>query len=270
MLRLLNTSHGSGLSVLQVCPTIRGSVAYEAEKDVVFMAAMWSLVRDGIIVPGRPAGISYYNHTTADVLGFPSFTVTPFGRQVLSSNDVIHPYEANAYMKNARQRLGEADEVIFTYLAESRHSFTDGNQLSASIMLGVSSEMLMKWLLDRFIGHLPAQKQIEYRKTKAQLWKRTDRLFDTFISAIKLHLEPDGFPRDLRFQIDAHLDQVQTLLRVTRDDVGHGRPERADAQIVSASLELYLPLLSIVRELVVNLKSKPCVLYEESTTARTV
>jgi hypothetical protein len=180
MLRQLNTRAGNGIGVLAVCPNITGTFAYESERDVVFMAAMWSLVRDGIIVPGAPAGMSSNNYVTSDLLGFSTFTVTPFGRQLLDNTNVVHPYEADAYMRDARKRLDAADDVIYTYLAEARKSFADGNHLSAIVMLGVSTEMLMKWLIDRFIAHVPEAKRANFEKTRGELWTRTDKLFDSY------------------------------------------------------------------------------------------
>jgi hypothetical protein len=266
MMRGLNVRTGNGHGITEVMPVITGTFVYETERDIVFMSAMWSLVRDGIIVPGSPAGMSLNNYTGSEIFGFQKFTITPFGREYLTNTTVIHPLESAAYMEDARKRLGGADEVVFTYLASARQSFADRNYLSAIVMLGVSSEMLMKWLIARFIEHLPEAKRESFEKTRDRLWARTDKLFDSFITAIKAHFNPDGLTRDLELQVNAHLDQLQTLIRVNRDDVGHGRPERADEALVNGSLQIYLPLLSIVRELADELKSHRCVLY--GATAR--
>ena len=223
MLRALNTRTGNGFSVLRVCPTIIGTFAYEAERDVLFMAAMWSLVRDGIIVPGQPAGMSNKSYVRPEALDFTHFTVTPFGREMLGRSEVVSPLEAEPYMRSARGRLGNADDSIYTYLAEARKSFSDGNHLSAIVMLGVSTEMFMKWLIGNFLDHLPDSKKPEFEKTRNDLWNRTDKLFDKFIIAIKSHFVPDGLSHDLELQVNAHLDQMQTLIWVNRDDVGHGR-----------------------------------------------
>lgn len=261
MMRTLNTRTGNGHGVTEVMPTITGAFAYGTEGDVLFMAAMWSLVRDGIIVAGHPAGMSINNYTPSENFSFNKFTVTPFGREYLNDPGIVHPLESQAYMREARKRLGAADEVIYTYLASAQQGFSDRNYLSAIVMLGVSSEMLMKYLIRRFIEHVPSAKRGSFEKTRTDLWSRTDKLFDSFINAIKAHFQPDGLSHDLELQVLAYLDQLQTLIRVNRDDVGHGRPERADAALVSGSLQIYLPLLSIVRELVQELSDHPCVLY---------
>ena len=164
-------------------------------------------------------------------------------------------------MHDARKRLGAADEVIDTYFASAQQGFSDRNYLSAIVTLGVSSEMLMKYFYRCFIDDVPPAKRGLFEKTRTDLWKRTDKLFDSFISAIKTHFQPDGLSHDLELQLLAHLDQLQTLIRVNRDDVGHGRPERADAAPVSGSLQIFLPNLSIVRELVHQLFEHPCELY---------
>jgi hypothetical protein len=80
-------------------------------------------------------------------------------------------------------------------------------------MLGVSSEMLIQWLIARFLDDLPEPKQAQVRREFAALKFRTDRLFESFIHRLREHFTE--FSRDLQLQTDANLDLLQTLIRVT-------------------------------------------------------
>lgn len=224
-----------------------------------FMAAVWSLVRDGIIVPGEASTIAQPENFSNDhYRHFPYFTLTPQGAALLARSDT-DPVDKSAFLTDARQRLGNADERIFTYLSEANDDFLHANYLSAAVMLGVSAELLMKWLIERFIDHVGTKKRPDFEKTRDELRMRTDRLFDTFIKAFAEHYAE--FPRELEFQSSANLDLLQTLIRINRDDVGHGRPDRVDRQMIHGYLISYLTLLKVAREMADAFANNSCTKY---------
>ncbi|HLI97166.1 MAG TPA: hypothetical protein VKT72_13940 [Candidatus Baltobacteraceae bacterium] len=91
---IASNGYRGAVSALSVMPEIQGGTwAYEAERDVLFSAALWSLVRDGIIVPGRPAGISSQNYADSGAFSFPMLVLTPYGRSVLG-NGALDPHRS--------------------------------------------------------------------------------------------------------------------------------------------------------------------------------
>lgn len=232
--------------VNEIRPNLRGTVAYDAEFDVAFYAALWSLVADGIIVPGQPRDM-YVHSVGVSAVTFPHFTLTPYGNEILSKPQISNPHDSSTYLDDARHRLGPADEVIFTYLGEAIKNFNDRSYLSATVMLGVSAEGLMKWLIKRFLEHLPEAKSVAHKKTFDELGNRTERLFTSFVKSLDSHYTE--FNRDLEYQARAYLDQISSIIRVNRDDVGHGRVSRVDNQLVYGNLTVYPTLLSVAREL---------------------
>jgi len=126
-------------------------------------------------------------------------------------------------------------------------------------MLGVSAELLMKWLIARFIAHVPERKRGEFERTREQLWMKTERLFTTFVNAFEPHyceIDPE-----LRRQAEGNLQMVETLIRINRDDVGHGRLQRIDHEMVHGYLISYLTLLSIARQLADAFGADACSFY---------
>ena len=224
--------------------------------DAMKEAAAWTLVRDGIIIPGRSSNVRASGTVGFD--SFPNFRITPYGRALLKSAEP-DPHDREGYLGDARRRLGKADERIYTYLAAANKNFLDRSELSGLVMLGVSAELLMKWLIGRFIDHLPDHKQADFEKTRSDLWMRTDKLFTTFIGAFATHYSE--LAPDLQYQADANLDLLQTLIRVNRDDVGHGRPDRADPTMLHGYLLSYLTLLRLARELADAFEATPCAVY---------
>jgi hypothetical protein len=186
------------------------------------------------------------------------FTVTPFGRAVVTNPERVDPIQSDAYMVEARKRLGAADETIYAYLAEALNTYRHGAALATTVMLGVSAELVMDLLIECLIRHLPADARTDATKKRDAFGLRTGARVAAFKEHILRHLQADDIGKDLRTQADLYLGQLSTLIRVNRNEVGHGRPQRADSQLALGMLQVYLPLLSLVRDLVEALSAKAC------------
>ena len=212
--------------------------------------AIWTLVADGIIVPGLkstilPRGqIEYTGHQCS----FPYFRLTPLGIEVAQRGDVCSPYDRTRYIRDARNRLPSGDEVIFRYLDEANQTFLDRSYLSSAVMLGVSAESVIKHLENRLVAHVSDAKRQSYRETFERYRMRTSKLVEEVMKLVLLHLEKEG-PADLRYQAGAYLEQISSIIRVHRDDVAHGRVSRVDAQLAYGNLITYLSLLSLTAEI---------------------
>jgi hypothetical protein len=159
-LPVLNEDFPNQVTLNLIRPPMTGANTREANN--AFDAAIWSLVSDGIIVPGTASTVAagIVNHSPGAHGSFPYFRVTPLGRKIAKSEEVIDPLDSSKYMKEAKARLPGGDEVIFTYLAEANKNFLDRSYLSATVMLGVSAEGLMHWLMQALLDHVsPADRE---------------------------------------------------------------------------------------------------------------
>lgn len=114
----------------------------------------------------------------------------------------------------------------------------------------------MKWLIGQYLAHLPPTVAASQKQQLDQLSHRTERLFTQFVKALEPHyreLNPD-----LAYQAKAYLDQLNSIIRVNRDDVAHGRAARVDRQLAFGNLAIYPTLLSITRELADTFVSTKC------------
>lgn len=82
---------GGENKVEEIRPKLTGATSSPFELDVAFYAALWSLVSDGIIVPGKAAAM-HRNYRGDEDLRFPYFTITPFGREILEKPGASNPY----------------------------------------------------------------------------------------------------------------------------------------------------------------------------------
>jgi hypothetical protein len=67
----------------------------------------------------------------------------------------------------------------------------------------------------------------------------------------------DEFPVEFKTRVDQYLDMLAQIIKMSRDDVGHGRPLRIDREIASMNLVSFPVLASIVEELMSQLAA-PC------------
>jgi hypothetical protein len=225
--------------------------------NATFIATLWELVAEGIIVPGDATSLregSGNNET------WPYFTITPHGYEVLTgSGTTTSPHDVTRYLAEAKQRLPNGDDAIALYLAEATRAFTAELYLSSVIMLGVSAEALMEWLIECMRKHL-ANRPTDLTKFNNDLQKtefKTAARFDRLFNEVWAHA--GDLKRDLRSMVEAQLSTVMTLLKTYRDDVAHRRPFRVDGQLADGQLKIYLATLSVSAELADAL-AKPCTL----------
>jgi hypothetical protein len=218
-----------------------------------FYSVIFALVVDGIIVPGSQLGPDHGNTHRY----FPYFLVTSYGRKVLDpAQNPVTPHDAESYIAETRRRIPNADDIIITYLVEAIHSFQGRRCLATTVMLGVAGEALMEWLYDAFIAHVPSGAASKLAKDFAQTKLHTERRFNTFRRALDVH-RPE-FDADMWCRVSAHLDSLNSVIKVNRDDVAHRRAFRADAQLALGNLTSFPTLLSVANELAVALRGNAC------------
>ncbi len=219
-----------------------------------FYSVLFSLVADGIIVPGNSLGPGFGNEARRH---FPYFSLTSYGRKVLDPKEnPVTPHDAEGYIADAKRRMPDADDTIVEYLVEANQSFQDRRYLSSTVMLGISGEAVMEWTYDAYMAHLPPDRLESFRKSFEQTRLRTERRFTAFRNALDYH--NDEFPPDLWYQVQTYLDSLVAIVKVNRDDVAHRRAKRVDKQLALGNLTIFLTLLTVANDLGSALRGKAC------------
>jgi len=63
------------------------------------------------------------------------------------------------------------------------------------------------------------------------------------------------------YRVSAHLESLNSVIKVNRDDVAHRRAFRADAQLALGNLTSFPTLLSVVSELATALRAQTCTVW---------
>lgn len=195
---------------------------------------IWQLVLEGVLVPGL-------NELNPNL---PFLRVTDYGKQVLDAGAII-PHDPDGYLKYLKQEVPMLDSTIEMYVAESLQAYLRGLMLSSTVMLGAASEKGFLLLYDTYLQAVqdPKRKGI-LQAAQNGFIKTKFEVFQKDFEVIKKTL-----PRDLREDIDLQLNSIFSLIRLTRNDVGHPSGRRIDRDLAYSNLRIFIPYMKRMYEL---------------------
>ena len=210
---------------------LQSGVNLEKGDEDAIRECIWSLVIQGIVVPGSSNQGSYGSN-------LPWLQVTGWGRTCLQSGEYV-PYDTGLYLGRLRSQIPELHQLIDLYLKEALNSFRSGNYLAVTVMVGVASEQILIVLRDAMTNAV--QQDDRKRKlidaTDNQTAKRIHKALASYIDPIRKQL-----PDDLQESIGTQLDAIFHAIRTTRNETGHptGRViERVEAYAILQLFPVY-------------------------------
>jgi hypothetical protein len=197
---------------------------------------IWELVATGVIAPGNDL-----DYRTTNI---PYFSITDYGRTVLSAGQVI-PHDPDGYLVEIRE-AGKAcvDIVALGYIQEALCCFTRGCHTASVLLLGVAAEAVIlkiceilvdantKFAVRREYESLPDSAKQKHR----WLVKR----YHSLPPKVRRNNLPDG--------LDVTLTSAYDLIRRQRNDLGHPQaiPPEVDRQHAFVFFQVFL---TVVRDL---------------------
>lgn len=202
----------------------------QLRKHFLFLAneVMWQLLVQGVIAPGLDS----------NNLNFPWFHITEYGKQCLEAGDFV-PQDPNGYLAQLERKVGQRlDDIVVTYTRESLLTFLGGHYLSATVMLGVASERCVDLLIESYSDAIiDAGRKTSFNKKIRQTGRSVKRRFDAIREEL---LQPTlALPAELRDALDIQLSGTFTLIRYSRNEVGHPTGRTIDRDTAHANLLLF-------------------------------
>jgi hypothetical protein len=102
----------------------------------VLMEVIWSLVTQGILIPGLDDGNQ----------GLPFLRLTEYGRRCVDEDRFL-PHDPDGYLREFNEALPGADSTVVEYLTESLQCYIHGLNRAAAVMLGGASEQMVLLLI---------------------------------------------------------------------------------------------------------------------------
>lgn len=199
---------------------------------------VWSLIVQGILVPGRDDSNP----------NWPFLRLTAYGEQCLEAEQIL-PHDPDGYLHDFKTAVPGADPIIQEYLTEALQCFLRGLNRAAAVMLGGASEKAVLLLFDSYIDSIAdpnLKRQLESDLDKARSIHRQFVIFEKAFTDVKTAL-----PRPLRENVDTSLRGIFDLIRNSRNEAGHpdsGALISRDVNFVR--LRLFVPYCQLIYELI--------------------
>ena len=217
-------------------------------------AAFWQLVQQGIIIPGQQRNGYFQRGGNTSFNGFPYFEITAYGDEVLANLATdADPADAADYIHKLQTRAPWLNETVLRYIGESIATFNNQHYLASAVLLGVAAETLLEQLYDVLGTHLAVGASEYASKLQAKRW--ASQRLEYARSRMRPHLIE--FPTEFQGRVDQYLDMLAQVIKMSRDDVGHGRPLRVDRELAKMNLIAFPVLAGIIDELIRGLAA-PC------------
>src|ERR1700674_3108011 len=109
----------------------------ERGDETLFVEVIWSLIIQGILVPGLDDSNQ----------GWPFLRLTEYGRQCVEQERLL-PHDPDGYLREFNRAVPGADQTIAEYVTESLQCYIHGLNRAAAVMLGAASEQAILLLIE--------------------------------------------------------------------------------------------------------------------------
>lgn len=210
-------------------PSYQGGRQFlEIGDETVLTEVIWSLIVQGILVPGL-------NDSNQ---GWPFLRITEHGEKCLAEERIL-PEDPDGYLREFAQAIPSADAIIVEYLAESLQCYVRRLYKASAVMLGCASEQAVLLLIEscaNSVADARAKQQFDERIAKEQSIYRKFKAFDLRLTAIRPQM-----PRGLTESLDSILDGIFDSIRSSRNDAGHpASGGQVSRDVVFSQLRLFL------------------------------
>lgn len=212
------------------------SVTEKWRFDELLRQVIWEFVASGVIAPGNGLHSSGAN--------LPFFSITEFGREVLSAGRAI-PHDPDGYLAEIRGAARSCvDAVAIGYIEEALSCFARGCYTASVLLLGVAAEAVVLKACELIVD---ASADPAVRKTYDSLpdvVKQKHRWlverYNALPAKVRRGVLPDG--------LDVTLTSAFDLIRRQRNDLGHPQaiPPAIDRQHAFVFFQVFL---TVVRDL---------------------
>jgi hypothetical protein len=198
----------------------------------------WDLFRQGVITLG-----SDDNHEA-----WPWFRLSHYGARTLLNQSPFRFHDAASYLGLVKTEVPDISSEALTYLDEAVATFYSDCLLASCVMLGVAAETEFLSLVR--VGRA--------NRSHAPLFEKADKERTIRQKILKFQNGLKSLPTELLEQagedIETHLNAIQSVLRVARNEAGHVTTAKPPSrEQVYVFLQLFIPFAKQLAQLRVAL-----------------
>ena len=201
----------------------------ERGDETLFVEVIWSLIIQGILVPGLDDSNQ----------GWPFLRLTEYGRQCVEQERLL-PHDPDGYLREFNRAVPGADQTIAEYVTESLQCYIHGLNRAAAVMLGAASEQAILLLIESCGASISDAQQKERfisEVDKASSIFRKNAVFEKRLAAVR-----NKIPGEITDNIDSMVSGIFDLIRNSRNDAGHpASGAEIDRDAIYSHLRLFIP-----------------------------
>ena len=186
----------------------------------------WDLFRQGVITLGM-------NNANSN---WPWFRLSHFGQKTLASQSPWRFHDTSSYMALVLREAPDLSKQAAVYLEEAVQAFYAQCLLASCVMLGVAAEAEFLRLLED-CGKLPKIGNRFSRASNERMISEKIKKFLVVIGDIRTSLDNKQATEDL----DINFFNIQSVLRIARNEAGHPSPSNPSRENVYVHLQLFIP-----------------------------
>jgi hypothetical protein len=184
----------------------------------------WDLFRQGYVVLG--------GHDPNE-----SFRLSRFAEQTLKSHSPYRFHDTGSFIAMVKKEVQDISSEATAYLEEAVAAFYADCLLSSCVMVGVAAEIEFLRLLD------VASKSTTYGSA-FPLGPKNDPIrkkISKFQKSLQPLLNAKSLPQDAVEDLDTNFSQIQSVLRISRNEAGHAKATKLQRELVYVNLQLFVP-----------------------------
>ena len=195
-----------------------------------FREIFWDLFRQGVITLG-------VNDANPE---FPWFHLTALGKRVAHGESGYFVHDVSGYEKRLTHEIPKIDAVTLLYLKEALQAFRSDCILSATVMLGVSTEQTFLLLIEAIEQNPKHQATFASVKGERTVLRKVNK-FQKILDRQK-----NTLPSEVKDDLDTNFLGILSIIRNFRNDSGHPSGKIIDREQAYVLLQLFPTLLQEV------------------------
>ena len=184
----------------------------------------WDLFRQGYIVLG--------GHDPNE-----SFRLSRCAEQTLGKHSPYRFHDTNSFIAMVKKEVQDISSEAIVYLEEAVAAFYADCLLSSCVMVGVAAEIEFLRLLDVASKSKTHGSVFSFSKKNDPIRKK----ITGFHQRLQPLINSKSLPEEAVEDLDTNFSQIQSVLRISRNDAGHANATHPQRELVYVNLQLFVP-----------------------------
>jgi hypothetical protein len=215
-------------------PIMSGDIRMDDRDVELVRDVFWDLFRQGIITLGLNDSNDHW----------PFFRLSHHGKETLLNKNSYRFHDATSYLGLIKGEAPDISGIALNYLEEAIATFYSDCLLSTCIMIGVAAEIEFLRLLDVGMAN----------QNYSSLFKPVNSERTLRQKIVRFQRVPSSLPEPIRTSsgedIETHVNTIQSILRVSRNDAGHALADKTpNREQVYVYLQLFAPSVGHITRL---------------------